>query len=44
MKAVIFNEHGDPDKLIYENVSDPTITEHEVMIKVKACSINHLDI
>ena len=44
MKAVIFNEHGGPDKLIYKNVSDPTITEHEVIIKVKACSINHLDI
>ena len=44
MKAVIFNEHGGPDKLIYENVPDPVILENEVMIKVKACSINHLDI
>lgn len=44
MKAVIFNEHGGPDKLIYENVPDPVISENELMIKVKACSINHLDI
>ncbi len=44
MKAVIFNEHGGPDKLIYENVLDPIISENEVMIKVKACSVNHLDI
>lgn len=44
MKAAIFNEHGGPDKLIYKNVPDPVISENEVMIKVKACSINHLDI
>lgn len=29
MKAVILNEHGGPDKLIYENVPDPIISGTE---------------
>lgn len=44
MKAVIFHEFGGPDKLIYEDVAEPTIGKDEVLVRVKACSINHLDI
>jgi len=44
MQAVIFHEHGGPDQLKYEEVSDPKILPDEVLIRVKACALNHLDI
>ncbi len=44
MHAVRFHEYGGPEKLVYEEVTRPTPTDHEVLIQVKACSINHLDI
>src|SRR5262249_53885554 len=44
MKAVIFRENGGPEKLSYEDVPKPTIGPEEVLIKVKACALNHLDI
>jgi NADPH:quinone reductase-like Zn-dependent oxidoreductase len=44
MKAIIFREHGGPEKLLYEDVPDPVISDEEVLIAVKACSINHVDI
>jgi 2-desacetyl-2-hydroxyethyl bacteriochlorophyllide A dehydrogenase len=44
MKAVIFKEHGGPEKLLYEEVPDPQIKPDEVLVRVKACALNHLDI
>jgi 2-desacetyl-2-hydroxyethyl bacteriochlorophyllide A dehydrogenase len=44
MKAVLFREHGGPDKLSYEELPMPQIGPHEVLIRVKACALNHLDI
>jgi len=44
MKAVLFREHGGPDKLSYEEMPTPQIGPHEVLIRVKACALNHLDI
>ncbi|HEU4683734.1 MAG TPA: zinc-binding dehydrogenase [Nitrospira sp.] len=44
MKAVLFREHGGPEKLSYEDVPKPVIGPEEVLIKVKACALNHLDI
>jgi NADPH:quinone reductase-like Zn-dependent oxidoreductase len=44
MKAVVFYEYGEPDKLVYEEVRTPLPDEDEVLIRVKACSINHVDI
>ena len=44
MKAVLFRAHGGPDKLSYEDLPMPTIGPDEVLIKVKACALNHLDI
>ena len=44
MKAVLFRAHGGPDKLSYEDLPTPTIGPDEVLIKVKACALNHLDI
>jgi NADPH:quinone reductase-like Zn-dependent oxidoreductase len=44
MKAVVFREHGGPEKLEYTEVADPQIAPDEVLVRVKACSLNHLDI
>lgn len=44
MKAVVFHEHGGPEKLKYEDRPDPTIKPDEVLVRVKACALNHLDI
>lgn len=44
MKAVLFRQHGGPDKLSYEDVPMPAIGPEEVLVKVKACALNHLDI
>ena len=44
MKAVTFHEHGGPEKLIYEEVPLPQIGPDEVLVRVKACALNHLDI
>jgi len=44
MKAVLFRAHGGPDKLSYEDLPTPTIGPEDVLVRVKACSLNHLDI
>lgn len=44
MKAVVFYEHGGTDKLRYEDRPDPTIKDNEVLVRVKACALNHLDL
>jgi 2-desacetyl-2-hydroxyethyl bacteriochlorophyllide A dehydrogenase len=44
MKAVLFRAHGGPDKLSYEDLPTPTIGPEEVLVWVKACALNHLDI
>ncbi len=44
MKAVIFREHGGIDKLEYADVPEPKISPDEVLVRVRACALNHLDI
>ena len=44
MKAVRFHQHGGPEVLKYEDAPVPTIQAHEVLVKVKACALNHLDV
>jgi NADPH:quinone reductase-like Zn-dependent oxidoreductase len=44
MKATIFKQHGGPDVLEYMDVPDPTIRANEVLVEVKACAMNHLDV
>lgn len=44
MKAVRFHEHGGPEVLRYEEAPDPVIAPHEVLVRVKACALNHLDL
>ena len=44
MKAVRFHEHGGLDVLKYEEAPEPEIQPNEVLVKVKACALNHLDL
>ena len=44
MKAVVFEKHGGPDVLEYRDVPAPSIKADEVLIAVKACALNHLDV
>ena len=44
MKAVVFSQHGGPEVLHYTDVPDPKPGPGEVLIEVKATSINHIDI
>ena len=44
MKAVLFREHGGPEKLSYEDLPIPIVGAGEVLVRVKACALNHLDI
>ena len=43
MKAVVLHEYGAPDKLKYEEFSDPVPGEGEVLIRQAASSINPID-
>ncbi len=44
MKAVQFDAHGDRDVLTYDEFPDPACGPREVLVDVKAASLNHLDI
>ena len=44
MKAVIFSEHGGPDVLRHTETADPRIRANEVLVEVRACALNHLDV
>src|SRR5256712_3228676 len=44
MKAVVFEKHGPPEVLEYRDVPEPKPGPGEVLIAVKASSINHIDI
>src|SRR5437870_3090917 len=44
MKAVRIHEFGGPEVLRYEDVPDPKPRNDQVMVRVRACALNHLDI
>jgi NADPH:quinone reductase-like Zn-dependent oxidoreductase len=44
MKAVRFHEHGDAGVLRYEDAPDPVRGPGDVLVRVRACALNHLDI
>jgi NADPH:quinone reductase-like Zn-dependent oxidoreductase len=44
MKAVRIHQFGGPEVLMYEDVADPQPRRDQVLVRVRACSVNHLDI
>ena len=44
MNAVIFRQHGGPEVLEYATVPDPGPGSGEILVRVKACALNHLDL
>ncbi len=44
MKAVILEEFGGPEKLKAAEVPDPKAQAGEVLVRVRACALNHLDL
>lgn len=43
MKAVVYYNYCSPDVLKYEDVEKPVPNDNEVLIKVRAASLNALD-
>jgi NADPH:quinone reductase-like Zn-dependent oxidoreductase len=44
MKAVRFHQHGGPEVLRHEDAPDPDLAPGEVLVRVRACALNHLDL
>ena len=44
MKAIVFEQHGGLEVLKYTDAPDPVIRSSEVLVRVKACALNHLDL
>jgi NADPH:quinone reductase-like Zn-dependent oxidoreductase len=48
MKAIVYNQHGGPEVLEYKDVPDPVLDPKadasEVLVRVRACALNHLDL
>ena len=44
MKAVRIHEFGGPEVLRFEDVAAPQLRKDQVLVRVKACALNHLDL
>jgi len=44
MKAVRIHQFGGPEVLTYEDIPDAQPRKDQVLVRVRACSLNHLDI
>jgi NADPH:quinone reductase-like Zn-dependent oxidoreductase len=44
MNAIVFSQHGGPEVLKYMEAPEPVIRPNEVLVRVKACALNHLDL
>src|ERR1035438_7149504 len=44
MKAVRIHEFGGPEVLKYEDVPDPELRKDFVLVRVRACALNYLDL
>ena len=44
MKAIVLNEAGGVDKLVYQDVEKPLIKSGEILVKIKNIGINPMDV
>jgi NADPH:quinone reductase-like Zn-dependent oxidoreductase len=44
MKAVVLSQHGGPEVLRVAEMPEPAIGERDVLVRVRACALNHLDL
>jgi len=44
MKAIVFHQHGGPEVLQYTDAPEPPLRVNEVLVRVRACALNHLDL
>jgi NADPH:quinone reductase-like Zn-dependent oxidoreductase len=44
MKAVRIHEIGGPEVLKYEDIREPTLRKDQILVRVRACAMNHLDL
>jgi len=44
MKAIVFHQHGGPDVLQYTDAPEPPLRANDVLVRVRACALNHLDL
>src|SRR5947208_13934765 len=44
MKAIVFHRHGGPEVLKYADAPEPALRANDVLVRVKACALNHLDL
>src|SRR5262249_6855602 len=44
MKAILFDHHGGPEVLRYTDAPEPEPRSGEVLVRVHACALNHLDL
>jgi NADPH:quinone reductase-like Zn-dependent oxidoreductase len=44
MKAIVYSQHGGPEVLKYTEAAKPQIDAFDVLVRVRACALNHLDL
>jgi len=44
MKSVFINQHGDESVLQYGDLPEPVASPGKVLVEIKACALNHLDL
>jgi len=43
LRAAYFKEHGGADKILYGDYPDPVPEANEVVVRVRACALNQVD-
>jgi NADPH:quinone reductase-like Zn-dependent oxidoreductase len=44
MKAARIHQHSGPEVLVYEDAPEPRMKPDQVLLRVRACALNHLDL
>ena len=44
MKIARIHGHGGPEALVYEDAPEPLFEAGQILLRVRACALNHLDL